>query len=293
MKFIKLNRNQSGSTLVEVLVAIGLMGIMLPALATALITSSSSRPNATQQLNATSLLNQITEATRSIRESSWNNITTNGIYHPIISGSTWSLASGSGSAGNFTDQVVISDVNRDNSGNIVNSGGTIDPSTKLIVASVSWTSPHSSSISTDMYLTRWQKETNWTQTTVADFNGDTESNLTVTNSGGGEIQLTPGQSSGTLTSSTFDAGSNVGFNYLSFSTSIPSGTNIEFQVASNNDNSTWNYVGPDGTSSTYFTFAGAIPFNTISNRYFRYQATFTSSNSSQPILNDITLSYSP
>jgi type II secretory pathway pseudopilin PulG len=284
---------QTGATLVEVLVAIALVGIMLPALSAAIISSSDSRPEATAQLNAASLLQQITEATRSVREAGWSNIASDGTYHPVVSGSSWTLSSGSGTSGNFTDQVVISDVERDSGGNIVSSGGTVDPSTKLVVATVSWTRPISSSISSDMYLTRWQSESSWTQTTVADFSGDTLSNTVVTNVSGGEVQLSPGQSSGTLTSSTFDAGGNAGFNYLGFTSVVPAGTTLQFQVAANNDNATWNYVGPDGSSSSYFSSPGAIPLSLASDRYFRYQATLSGSAGSTPVIDDVSLGYSP
>ena len=144
-----------------------------------------------------------------------------------------------------------------------------------------------------MYLTRWQNEASWTQTTAADFGGDSLSNTTVTNVSGGEVQLTPGQSTGTITSSTFDAGSNVGFNSLGFTTSLPSGTSVKFQIASNSDNSTWNYVGPDGTNSNYFTSPGAIDLKSVSGRYVRYQATLDTTNANTPVINDVTITYSP
>jgi Tfp pilus assembly protein PilV len=293
MKINIFRRNQTGSTLVEVLVAIALTGILLPALATALISSNSSRPTATQQLNATSLLQQITEATRTVRDNGWSNVAINGTYHPVVSGTTWTLTGGAGTSGNFTDQVVISDVQRDSSGNIVTSGGMVDPSTKLAVVSVSWTTPTNSGVSSDVYLSRWQNETSWTQTTQADFTGDTLSNTTITNVSGGEVQLSTGQSNGTLTSTSFDAGSSVGLNYLSFNGSTPPGTTLKFQIASNNDNATWNYVGPDGTSATYFVSPETIPLSDVSGRYFRYQASLSTTSANTPVINDVTLTYSP
>jgi len=292
MKRLKIFNSQVGATLVEVLVAIGLLGIMIPALTTALVTSYNSRPTATQKLSAISIMHQDSEALRVVREADWNNISTNGTYHPVISGNTWTLASGSSTANDFTDQIVISDVQRDSSGNIVTSGGTVDPSTKLATITVSWTRPNNASVSNDIYLTRWQNETSWSQTSVSDFSADTLVNTSVTNTAGGEVQLTPGQSSGTLTSTSFDATKSVGFNYLSFNTSIPSGTDLKFQIASNNDNLTWNYVGPDGTSSSFFTSPGQIPYSQINGRYFRYQVSFSTTNSSSAVLNDITLTYS-
>jgi hypothetical protein len=107
------------------------------------------------------------------------------------------------------------------------------------------------------------------------------------------VQLTSGQASGTLESSTFDAGAAVSANELDFTTVTPTGTSVEFQIASNTDNSTWNYVGPDGTSATYYTSAGAVPLAAESGRYFRYKATLTGTSSTTPIIDDVTLTYSP
>ncbi len=285
--------HDSGATLVEVLVAIALAGIMFPVLAIAIISSNNARPAATQQLLATGQLQELITAVRSVREQGWSSIATDGTYHPVVSGNSWTLASGSETSGGFTQSIQITDVNRNSSGTIVTTGGTTDPSTKQVVATVAWTTPTTSSVTSSVYLARWQNENGWTQTTVADFNGDTLTNTVVTNTSGGEVQLAPGQTSGVLESSTFDAGSTVGFNYLTFTASQPVGTSIELQVASNNDNATWNYVGPDGTSSSYYTSPGPVPISAASDRYIRFKATLAGNGSNTPILDDVTLTYSP
>lgn len=293
MRKIAPLKRQTGATLVEVLVAIGLSGIMFPVLATAIITSSEARPTATQQLLAASALHSMVTATRSIRDQDWNAIATDGTYHPSISGSGWSLLSGPGSVGSLTEQLVISDAQRNSSGVIVASGGNVDPSTKHIVATVSWSVPTTASMTSDFYLTRWQSEASWTQTSQGDFSADSLTNTTVTNLSGGEVELTPGQSSGTVESSTFDATKAVGFNFLSFTDNVPAGTNVQFQIATNNDNATWNFVGPDGTGSSFYTAPGAISLSAVSGRYIRYLASFSTTNASTPVLDDITLTYSP
>ncbi len=178
MKLSKL-RSKAGATLVEVLVAIALTGIMLPALATALITSRAGRSTTLQQQQAHGLLREGQEAVRSVREKGWNNIA-DGTYHPVISGSAWALTSGAETVGAFTRQVVISTPQRSAGGAIVTSGGTIDPSTKHVVVTVSWAKPYNNSISTDTYLTRWQTNTLWTQTSQADFTAGTASNTCAT-----------------------------------------------------------------------------------------------------------------
>lgn len=185
-------KSQAGASLVEVLVAIGVTAIMLPALLTALISANAAKPEAQQQVLAEGYLRSLTEETRSVREKGWSNIATNGTYHPVTAANAWSLAGGSTTSGNFTLQVVISDVQRNGSGNIVSSGGTIDPSTKLATATVSWSKPIASSISSQAIFTRWQNGASWTQTTQADFNGGTLTNTVTTNTAGGEVQLADG-----------------------------------------------------------------------------------------------------
>ena len=49
-------------------------------------------------------------------------------------------------------------------------------------------------------------------------------------------------------------------------------TAVRFQLAANNDNSTWNWVGPDGTGASFFTSSGqAVPLALNGNRYLRYR----------------------
>ena len=288
---------ERGATLVEVLVAIALAGVMLPTLATALITSHAGRASSRQQLQAAALMREASEAVRTVRDSGWGNIATDGTYHPSVSGSTWTLASGSETIGDFTRQIVISTAQRDSGGALVASGGTNDPATKHIEVTVSWTAPYSSSVSNDTYLSRWQGNTVWAQTTQADFASGTATNTAVTNNSGGEVELAAGtpayQTSGTFESSTFDAGANASLNYLTFTIDQPAGTNLKFQIAANSDNATWNYIGPDGTNSTYFTAAASIPLSAAGARYFRYKAFLAGDGTATPVLSNVTLNYSP
>jgi type II secretory pathway pseudopilin PulG len=98
--------------------------------------------------------------------------------------------------------------------------------------------------------------------------------------------------SGTLDSSSFDAGASAGYNYITFTITEPASTDVRFQLASNNDNATWNYVGPDGTSGTFYSSAGTVRITTA-GRYLRYRATLTGPGTSTPVLSDITINYSP
>lgn len=78
-----------------------------------------------------------------------------------------------------------------------------------------------------------------------------------------------------LVSKTFDMGTaDPAYYAISWTpASQPAQTVLKFQVASNNDNSTWDFIGPDGTSGSYFTASGtALPGGLGGKRYFRYKA---------------------
>lgn len=100
---------------------------------------------------------------------------------------------------------------------------------------------------------------------------------------------------GTLESSTFDTGTDQ-TNYTTLTwlpTSQDPAATLKFQVAVNNDNATWNYVGPDGTAATYFTASGtSLHVSSDGNRYIRYKAFLsTTANNKTPVLTSLTLNY--
>ncbi len=101
-----------------------------------------------------------------------------------------------------------------------------------------------------------------------------------------------------LESSTFDLGSSVtAFFNLSWNpTSQPSQAgqgSLKFQVATNNDNGTWNYIGPDGTANSFYSASGGqISGSNNGGRYLRYKVYMkTDSVNHTPTLNDLTISF--
>ncbi|MBI2611958.1 hypothetical protein HYW54_04425 [Candidatus Gottesmanbacteria bacterium] len=169
-----------GQSLVELLLAMGLAAILLPALLTGLISSREGKAQQNQRVEAVSLLNEAVEATRSVKEKGWGNIATSGLFHPEIDplDSSWLLVAAEESISNFTRSISISDVYRDQSGNIVTTGGTLDPSTKKATITVSWASPLPSQISSTLYLARLDN-LSLVHTTQEDFNSGILSGTTV------------------------------------------------------------------------------------------------------------------
>jgi hypothetical protein len=101
-------------------------------------------------------------------------------------------------------------------------------------------------------------------------------------------------SSGSLTSSTFDTGTALtSFTTLTWQpTSQDPATSIKFQIAVNNDNLMWNYLGPDGTDQSYYTVPGTTINNANSNQYIRYKVFLSTTDSSKtPVLTSININY--
>lgn len=104
-------------------------------------------------------------------------------------------------------------------------------------------------------------------------------------------------SSGYLISSTFDTGSSSNFKQIVWnSLSQPSQTgsnSVRFQIATNNDKETWNFIGPDGTSSTYFDSTNQnIGVSHNGHRYIRYKIYLSTLDTSYtPLISDISITY--
>lgn len=179
---------KNGQSLVELLLAIAILSIILPGILVGFFATRGGRATQEQRQHATAYLNEAEEALRVIKSNGWTNLAS-GVYHPVVSGNSWSLLSGDEViGGNYTRKITISDIYRDSNGNIVTEGGTVDPSIKLAEISVSWTTPLPLSVTSKTYLTRHSNKV-YTETTEANFNAGIVNQIQVTNTSGGEIRL--------------------------------------------------------------------------------------------------------
>ncbi|MBN1176863.1 MAG: hypothetical protein JXA51_04200 [Dehalococcoidales bacterium] len=101
----------------------------------------------------------------------------------------------------------------------------------------------------------------------------------------------PYYSSGTLESSSHDTGYAADFGNISWTATAPIGTSVKLQIATNTDNSTWVFNGPDGTVSTYYTSSGqTIWSGHDGDRYIRYKAYLdTADTGKTPVLHDVSI----
>jgi LVIVD repeat len=154
-----VQQNNKGQIIIELLIAFGLAGILLPALLVGLIASRNGKVGQEQRIVAVGLLREGEEAVRSVRDVNWANITSPAVtmsdathtylYHPVP-GSNWSLVSGSEvlhePAGDFMRSIKIENL------------ASPDPSLRKITIAVSWGSVLPSSTTSVIYLTRWKNQ---------------------------------------------------------------------------------------------------------------------------------------
>ncbi len=134
--------------------------------------------------------------------------------------------------------------------------------------------------------------------------GTTDGNIEINNPAGDiKLKNTLGlyASSGYLISRVFDAGTasttfyNLNWQPADQASSTGSGS-VRLQLASSNDpaTTTWNFAGPDGTASTFYTVSGSnINVQHNNKRYLRYKIFLATTNRSfTPNISEITVTYS-
>src|SRR3989344_4108663 len=187
-------KTKPGQSLVELLVVIGMFAVISPALLTAFVASRQGRVQTQYRLQAVAYLTEASEAVRSVREKGWTTFAVNGIYHPVANASDWSLALDPDTpAPGLTRSIEIADAHRNASGALDETSTTVDPSTKRITITVSWSAPYSSNVSSVFYLTRYLDNLAYVETTIEDFNAGITTNTAVQATGGsstdGEVVL--------------------------------------------------------------------------------------------------------
>jgi hypothetical protein len=128
----------------------------------------------------------------------------------------------------------------------------------------------------------------WSTNSGSSFNFRAEADLSTIHliSPGGYSTL------GEIISSSLDTGGASGFLSISWVGNKPAGTNIQFQIATNDNNTSWVFLGPDGTSATYYAASGDYIFTGASNhRYVRYRLLLTGNGLISPRLDEVRVYY--
>jgi len=178
-----MNVKEKGQSLIEILIAIALAAIILPALFSGFAASREGKAQEGERLQATALNKEMEEAVRSARENGWATLAA-GTYHATVSGTTWALVSGSETVGNFSRQLTITQLP--------------DPSIKKIDYLTTWAQPYAGSIATTEYIARYLGNATMTHTTTGDFSSGIFTNTRPLALGDGAIELTPAVGGGTF-----------------------------------------------------------------------------------------------
>lgn len=155
---LQIFNGNKGASIIEILVVIAILAVTLTALLGLANFSLSVQGLVRQTTQAKGLAQEAMEAVRSIRDNGgWSQII-NGSHGLAASAGYWSFSGTENIINGFTRTISISDVQRDASSNVVESGGVVDPDTKKITVTVSWSErgrPHDIELIT--YLTNWPR----------------------------------------------------------------------------------------------------------------------------------------
>lgn len=161
----------AGFGIIEIIVAMSIMIIIAATGASTVLHSFSANRLGGEETQATLFAQEGVEAVRSIKNQDWANLAA-GTYGLDNSGGTWALLGSSDTNGKYTRQIVVSQVQRDSDGDIVESGGTVDLDTLKATSQVTWdfTPTRNNTVTLVTYLTNFEKPVssgtsfgNWSQ----------------------------------------------------------------------------------------------------------------------------------
>ncbi|TSC78486.1 MAG: Uncharacterized protein G01um101429_759 [Parcubacteria group bacterium Gr01-1014_29] len=151
-------KNSRGFGIVEIIVALSVMVLALSGVVTAVGLSLRAVKETTRKTQAAYLLEETLEAVKHLRDQSWNthitSLTINTEYYLDFTGGHWEVITASVPvSGIFTRSFRLENVLRDSNDDIA-STGTLDPDTKKLIATVTWTTPTvTASESASTYIT--------------------------------------------------------------------------------------------------------------------------------------------
>jgi hypothetical protein len=114
----------------------------------------------------------------------------------------------------------------------------------------------------------------------------------VSTDAGFKTYMTVNNIAGNITSQTKDAGLPANWSTLSYTATTSANQSVEFQIAgSNSPTGPFNFVGPDGTATTYYTSSGSSLSQFSNVEYLQYKAFLNTTDGTTPVLSDVQLCY--
>ncbi len=150
---------QKGFGLIETIVALAIFLIIAVTGVTTVLHSYSINRLSQEETQAKLYAQEGIEAVKSIKNQGWTNLIP-GTYGLDNSSGYWTLSGSNNTQDQLTRTIIVSEVYRDIDGNIVETGGTLDPDTQKITVDVTWdfTPTRNNSVQLVTYLTNWGKD---------------------------------------------------------------------------------------------------------------------------------------
>ncbi len=191
---MKLFKNiLSGFGLTEIVLAIGIFAMISSTLLLLVIDSSRSLGNIGTRAKVSRTIAEINSSLLLLKSNSWFEIIQNSDGQPkhiLYENGAYTLGEGLGNMYGIDYYFVISNVNRDINGNLVEVGGAQDFHTRKIDINISWNDvlEKAHTVSSSIFLNDWES-TYILRTTNTEFLLGTHNDSVVINNDGGEVRL--------------------------------------------------------------------------------------------------------
>lgn len=152
-------QNIKGFSLIELIIAVGIFAILGAGVTYIIINSYSNFQGTGDRQVVSKFAQEAIEAVRSIRDNSWEDIEDSvGSNHDVTKdqNGVWQFADTSDSQQSLTRVITVANVQRNENGDIVESGGTVDINTKKVTVTVSGQGIADYTLTT--YLTNWSNK---------------------------------------------------------------------------------------------------------------------------------------
>lgn len=187
------SRADKGTLLMEVLIAVAILGILIPALGQLYWAVLRGKGEALNKLKADYLVWEYVEGIRVIKNRGWENLV-NGSWSLSTQTGKWELVSDPGTemVDGFERSLEIMGVYRDLTGEITEDGGVLDRSSKRVRVRVVWSSVLGQKEEVeDLLLTRLESMV-WIESLRVEFDEGEMEFVLVTEEDDGELQLAGG-----------------------------------------------------------------------------------------------------
>lgn len=153
-----MRKDNEGQSVIEVILAVAIFVIVISGVVVSILGVLGLNQGSGEEMVALEYAREGIDASRAIRNQGYSNLIDSSALGINNSSGTWSFGGSSNTFDKYTRVLKIEPVQRDASGNIVTSGGTVDSNTKKVTSTVTWqvSGLRNNSLALTSYLTNWQ-----------------------------------------------------------------------------------------------------------------------------------------